>query len=294
MRDRCQPYLSKIFMLPPNTSVEYKAGYKAGYEAALKDAIPEKLQDYVSAEELAKTGLEPYLVTKNWPDLSRFLTALACSYGDFPKKLKDILDSQYEGVSCSVSLELDWPDVDWDCKISENFALGIGEFCLHAIYDGIKMLETIPNSLESQSPAEICESEQNADSVDWDFKIQETIARIKKQVIQGHFESEQELIRSSLENFGTIWRALEAYDSTWHWVISPLCRIPIKGDFVGWSIDDENFDNGFVGAGILYDVFDGQGKVCWLVRYYPIPHTNLFNINELKVINLMDNLRLKK
>ncbi|NER39847.1 MAG: hypothetical protein F6J93_38930 [Oscillatoria sp. SIO1A7] len=128
--------------IPKDKSVEYKEGYKAGYEAALKDVIPETLQHYVSAEELAKTGLEPYLVFKNWPDLSRFLAALACSYGDFPKKLKDILECEYEGVSCSVS-EFDWPDVNWDCEISESFALGIGEACLHAIRDGITMLEAL-------------------------------------------------------------------------------------------------------------------------------------------------------
>ena len=73
----------------PSASGEYKEGYLA----ALDDLMPEKLQHYVSLEELASTGLEPYLVPENWVYFSRLLTALACSYGNFPQKLKDILDS---------------------------------------------------------------------------------------------------------------------------------------------------------------------------------------------------------
>ncbi|NER40065.1 MAG: hypothetical protein F6J93_40075 [Oscillatoria sp. SIO1A7] len=246
-------------------SDEYKAGYKAGYKIAL--AYP-KFQQYLSSEELAKTGLEPYLKVSNWPDLRRLLAALACCYGDFPKKLKD--------VSCSIG-GLDWPNVNWDCEISESFALGLGELCLDFIYCGLL------DSLEELS--EITEPEEGADY--WDRKIAETIDRIQKQVIQNCFESERQLICSISKDFDDIWRALEAPDSTWRTAISPVSRIPIKGDFVGWSIDlDNDNDRGFVGFGILYDDNFKEGvKVFWFVRSYPIPHADSYDINNLKVIN---------
>ena len=127
-------------LLPPDDKilVRYQQELKSRSNNSTIKTQPFK--NYVSLDELAETGLEPYLTCSGPYHLQSFLNALVWDFDGYPMLLENSVEDSMD------DFEEEWPDVNWQCAISKTFALGISEYIIHRLQDMNTSIEASVNA----------------------------------------------------------------------------------------------------------------------------------------------------